>query len=143
MKPQKNLLSIPGKKLIYCANWTSGDVTVINSANNTIVQKVPVGKQPNDLLLSPDKKKIYVSNRGSSSISIIDIEDNNSVTEINLPGIPSYMSLSPDRKEILISTSNKSKAVNNIISMDINTNEITDEISTTKPATAFIMINTE
>jgi len=135
----KKLLNIPGKKILCSANWGSGDVTFINTANNSIGKKVKVGNQPNDMVLSPDNKKLFVSNRESKSISIINTDTITSSTEINLTDSPYYLGLSPDKKYLLVSMEKN----NDILMLDLNTHEIKETISLERPVPSFIMINTQ
>src|SRR5215475_14583414 len=50
---------------IYVTNEVSGDLTVIDSATNTVTSTVPLGKRPRGIHASPDRKTIYVALSGS------------------------------------------------------------------------------
>ena len=44
------------------ANQGSNDVTVINTATNTVVATIPVGSQPIGPAVTPDGTRVYVTN---------------------------------------------------------------------------------
>ena len=48
-----------------------GDVSVINSATNTVVATVPVGKQPYAVSVTQDGTSVDVAN-GDGTVSVID-----------------------------------------------------------------------
>lgn len=58
----------------YVANLGSDDVTVIDTASNTVVATIAVGSDPDGVAVSPDGKRVYVSNFGSHNVSVIDTE---------------------------------------------------------------------
>src|SRR5215475_5797569 len=54
-----------GAYRIYVTNETSGDLTVIDSANFDVVGTYPLGKRPRGIHASPDGKTIYVALSGT------------------------------------------------------------------------------
>lgn len=46
---------------IYVTNETSGDLSVIDAATNTVVGTIPLGKRPRGIAISPDGGTIYVA----------------------------------------------------------------------------------
>jgi YVTN family beta-propeller protein len=51
--------------LLYVSNEVSGDVTVINGADNQVLGSIPVGKRPRGIHASPDGKTVYVALSGT------------------------------------------------------------------------------
>src|SRR5262249_12293940 len=51
---------------IYVTNERSGDLSVIDSATESVVATVPLGKRPRGIHASPDGKTIYVALSGSA-----------------------------------------------------------------------------
>ena len=43
---------------VFVTNEKSGDVTVINGADNKVITTIPVGKRPRGLRISPDSKTL-------------------------------------------------------------------------------------
>jgi YVTN family beta-propeller protein len=62
----------PGR--LYVANSGSDDVTVIDTANNQVVDTVQVGRSPNGVAVSrkKDNLEVYVTNFDANTVSIID-----------------------------------------------------------------------
>ena len=50
---------------VYVTNEGSGDLSVIDTANNQVVATIPLGKRPRGVHISPDGKTAYVALSGS------------------------------------------------------------------------------
>src|SRR6266436_4721840 len=50
---------------VCISNEKSGDVTIINGADQKVVATIPVGKRPRGILASPDGKTLYVALSGT------------------------------------------------------------------------------
>lgn len=56
----------------YVPNYGSGDVSVIDTATNTVVQTIAVGAGPNTVAIDPDATRVYVVNAEDHTVSVID-----------------------------------------------------------------------
>ncbi|MFD4620355.1 YncE family protein, partial [Streptomyces sp. NPDC058475] len=56
----------------YVTNDSSGTVSVIDTATNTVTATIPVGTAPQGVALTPDGTRVYVTNSGSDTVSVID-----------------------------------------------------------------------
>jgi YVTN family beta-propeller protein len=54
----------------YITNDGSGNVTLIDTATNTVIDTVPVGKAPFAVAVSPNGGTVYVANIASSSAGV-------------------------------------------------------------------------
>jgi YVTN family beta-propeller protein len=61
---------------VYVTNVVSNNVSVIDTATNSVVATINVGASPRQLAVSGDGTRVYVANAGSNSISIIDTATN-------------------------------------------------------------------
>jgi YVTN family beta-propeller protein len=61
----------PDGKFVYVANGGSNNVSVIDTAINTVTATVAVGLGPQGVAVTPDGKFVYVANKGSSTVSVI------------------------------------------------------------------------
>ena len=59
-----------------------------DTATNTVVATVPVGKRPWNMAITPDGKKLYVANGRSNSVSLIDTDSNQVLHEIAVGELP-------------------------------------------------------
>jgi YVTN family beta-propeller protein len=90
----------------YITNNQSNNVSVIDTATNTVIVTIPVGKQPSGIALSPDGSRVYVMNTGENTISVIDTATNKVGTTIALGGRPrlgpELMAITPDGKNLYV-----------------------------------------
>jgi YVTN family beta-propeller protein len=57
---------------IFVLNSQDADISIIDPATHTVVQRVPTGKEPHHLYLTPDEKSVIVANAASNSLTFID-----------------------------------------------------------------------
>src|SRR4051794_35979420 len=55
----------PGRYWVCVSNERSGDVTILDGADRSVVATIPVGKRPRGIHASPDGKRLYVALSGS------------------------------------------------------------------------------
>jgi YVTN family beta-propeller protein len=78
----------------YVTNFFSNNVSVIDSANNTVAATVDVGDRPNQAAVTPDGKYVYVTNSNSNNVSVITTASMTAVDPpisvgVSLQGLPS------------------------------------------------------
>ena len=81
----------------YVTN-TSGSVSVIDTAANTVVATIPVGVFPSGVAITPDATRAYVANI-INSISVIDTATNAVVATIPSGQFPTGLAITPDGSE--------------------------------------------
>ena len=62
----------PENNKVYCANWGSGTVTVIDGATNKFLATVVAGSSPNALCHNPRNNMVYCANFDGHSVTVID-----------------------------------------------------------------------
>jgi YVTN family beta-propeller protein len=65
-----------------------GTWQVLDTATNTIVAEVPVGKRPWNMALTPDGRKLYVACGRSNAVAVVDTTSYAKVTEIPVGELP-------------------------------------------------------
>src|SRR5262245_22378699 len=50
---------------VYVTNEASGDLSVIDAANNEVISTLPLGKRPRGISITPDRKNLFVALSGS------------------------------------------------------------------------------
>src|SRR5579884_202744 len=68
------------------------------------IQRIPVGKSPQDAVITPDEKEIYVSNSVSMSISVIQTTSNTVSDTIPLQKRPIPLAMGPDCRRVYVAT---------------------------------------
>jgi YVTN family beta-propeller protein len=66
----------PDGTRVYVVNAESHNVSVINTATNTVVSTIAVGNSPAGIAMSPDGSLAYVTDSGDGTLSIIDTRTN-------------------------------------------------------------------
>ena len=61
---------------VYVANRDNDNVSVIDTATNTVIATIPVGSFPLGVAVTPDGRKVYVANSGSNNVFVIDTASN-------------------------------------------------------------------
>jgi YVTN family beta-propeller protein len=61
----------PDGRFVFATNFIQNTVAVINTATNTVVATVPVGRQPNEVAVSLDGTKAFVTNQNDTTVSVI------------------------------------------------------------------------
>ncbi len=126
--PYEIVLSADGNTA-YVSNWGSESVTVIDIAGDSIVDHIPVGKNPEGMILKGDN--LYVASSDEDVIDIIDTQINTVVEEILLTGgddyygyMPTHMSLYGDDLYVVCS------GFNSLAVIDTATNSVRGHIPT-------------
>jgi YVTN family beta-propeller protein len=78
----------PTNNKVYCANWDSDNVTVIDGATNAVITTIAVGSWPCALVYNPTNNKVYCANCGSDNVTVIDAATNAVITTIGVGDEP-------------------------------------------------------
>ncbi len=68
----------------YVTNFASNDVSVIDTATDTVVATIPVGSSPFGVAVNPAGTRVYVTD--STGVSVIDAATNTVVAVVAVPG---------------------------------------------------------
>jgi YVTN family beta-propeller protein len=63
----------PDGRFVFATNFSLGQVSVISTASNQLVQNVAVGASPNEVAVTPDSSRAFVTNQGDATVSVISI----------------------------------------------------------------------
>ncbi|MBK8969016.1 MAG: beta-propeller fold lactonase family protein [Lewinellaceae bacterium] len=85
----------PDGSWLYVANQSSDEVTVIETATNTIVATIPVGDSPHSVVVSPDGSRVYTTNENTGDVSVIDAATNTVIATIPVGIGPIGISITP------------------------------------------------
>ncbi len=104
----------------YITNSGSNNVSVIDTATNTVVASVTVGSIPGGVAVNPAGTRVYVANRGSGTVSVIDTATNTVNTTVNLGGTPSRVAVNPAGTRVYVTNGDN----NNVSVIDTTTNNV-------------------
>jgi len=80
----------------YVTNSSSNNVSIIDTATNTVVGSVTVGTSPFGVAITPDGSHAYVANVGSNTVSVIATATNTVVATVPVGTQPELVAIAPD-----------------------------------------------
>src|SRR5271166_4269034 len=90
----------------YITNNGTDNVSVINTATNTVITTIRVGKRPFAVAASPDGSKVFVTNDSSNlhpdTMSVIDTATNTVTATIPVGVTPVSLAVSPDGRKLYL-----------------------------------------
>ena len=88
----------------YISNSGSNNVSVIDTATNTVIATVPVGTTPYAVAVSPDGAQVYVANSGSNDVSVISTATNMVTATVKVGRAPRGVAVTPDSARAYVAT---------------------------------------
>ena len=79
-----------------------GSLSVINAENNTVVDTIPLQRQPVAIDIDAAGRLAYVANSGSNSVSVVDLKSRRETAQIGTGEEPAAVRLSPDGKTLAV-----------------------------------------
>jgi YVTN family beta-propeller protein/parallel beta-helix repeat protein len=123
--PEGVAVTPDGKKAYVTDRW-GVNVSVVDTATNTVTDTVKVGSDPYGVAISPDGKKVYVANSGSNNISIINTDANTVTATVPVGNQPEGIAITPDGKKVYVANSGNSSTPDDTVSViDTATNMVT------------------
>jgi len=100
--PAIGLAVSPDGARLYVANVNSNNVSVIDTASDTVVSSIDLGNSPDGVAFSPDGRYVYVTVLGDQVVSVIQASNNNVINSFNVH-FPASVAVKPDGKAIYVS----------------------------------------
>ena len=98
-----NIAVTPDGNHAYVANAGSSNVSVIDTAANTVEPTViSVGNGPVKVAVTPDGKHAYVTNFGSNNVSVIDMASKTVAATVAVGNTPRGVAVTPDGKLAIV-----------------------------------------
>jgi YVTN family beta-propeller protein len=108
----------------YVSNYYSNTVSVIDTENDTVIDKITVSEGPNGIAVDPEKKRVYVANERNNTVSVIDTKTNKVTGNISVGRHPTSVALNPANNTLYVANSG-----NNTVSViNTETNNVTNDI---------------
>ncbi len=99
------LLSAPAAQaapFAYITNDNSDNVSVIDTASNTVTATVGVGDGPFGVAVTPDGTRVYVANYGGGTVSVIRTSDNTVTATVGVGSGPVGVAVTPDGARVYV-----------------------------------------
>ncbi|MFM2076736.1 MAG: hypothetical protein RJA49_626 [Actinomycetota bacterium] len=96
-----------GSKLLV-SNWCGFDVSIIDTATDTPITRINVGRHPRGIAVTKDSRYAYVAIMGEAKILKIDLRSNAVVGQVGDAGAtPRHLLLSPDDRYLYVSNNHE------------------------------------
>jgi YVTN family beta-propeller protein len=79
----------------YITNNGSNNVTVIDTANNTVTATVAVGPNPTGVAVHPAGTRVYVANQSGNTLSVLDTASNTVIATVAVGAFPTGVAVNP------------------------------------------------
>jgi YVTN family beta-propeller protein len=109
----------------YVTNGNSNNVSVIDTATNTVVDTIAVVAAPIGAAMTPDGAHAYVTSTGSNIVSVIDTASNTVVDTIGVGSQPFDVAMTPDGALAYV----PNEGANTVSVIDTATNTVVDTIA--------------
>jgi len=86
----------PDGSRVLVTNWCSYDLSVIDVASGSEVDRVELGRYPRGIAVAPDSSTAYIALMGTFDILVLDLEDGSSERLAGIGRSPRHLVLSPD-----------------------------------------------
>ena len=84
----------------YVANMGGNNVSLVNTANNTLLFRLIVPAGPTGIAMSPDKSTVYVACKTAKAIAVINTATNTLASTIALSTAPSQVVFNPSGTQV-------------------------------------------
>ncbi|MGP6220345.1 YncE family protein, partial [Caldiplasma sukawensis] len=109
----------------YVTNSGSGNVSVINGSNNTVISTISVGTEPEGVVFDPSNGYIYVANSVSSSVSLINGAIDSVISTITVGFEPYGVTIDSSNSYIYVTNAGS----NSVSVINTSTNKVVSTIS--------------
>lgn len=100
--PSRITVNPAGTRVYVTKQRDNTDISVINTATNTLMAPIIVEPSTHDVALTPDGKKIYVTNFRGNITSIIDAATNKVTANISVGDSPCGIAVTQDGKKVYV-----------------------------------------
>lgn len=120
----KYIATTPNNKYVLISNWSSGDLSIVDIAQNKEVDRIALGRYPRGIVVDSRSEYAYVAIMGSNKIARIRMSDR-SVTWFNDIGYtPRHLCLDSRNQYLYVSLNNSGR----IAKIDVSTGKIIDKV---------------
>ena len=114
----KFLAVSPDGETLVVSNWCGFDVSIIDTATETELGRVDVGRHPRGIAIRSDSKYAYVTVMGEARVDVVDLDARTVVNTVpNVGTTPRHALLSADDQFLYISN----HTMNSVRKIDLNT----------------------
>lgn len=105
----KYVATSPDNKWVLVSNWSSGDLSIIDSDLNKEVKRIKLGTYPRGLVVDNSSKYAYATVMGSTKLVRIDLEDFSTSFIHDVGKGPRHLCISPDDRWLYLTLNSENK----------------------------------
>src|ERR1700730_1926357 len=109
-----------GTPFAYITNNGSNNVSVIDTASNTVTAIVAVGPNPTGVAVHPGGTRVYVANQSSNTVSVIDTSTNTISATVAVGTFPTGVAVNPAGTRVYVTN----QAGNTVSVLETATNTV-------------------
>jgi YVTN family beta-propeller protein len=123
--PKFNAVS-PDNRFVLATNWCSWDLSVIDTNQNSEIERVKLGVYPRGIVVTPDSKSAYVAVMGSADIAKVNLIDFSVEWLRNVGNAPRHLVIDPNGKYLYATLNGEG----NVAKVNLKTGKVVDRVST-------------
>jgi YVTN family beta-propeller protein len=116
----KYLAATPNNEKVLVTNWSSGDVSVIDTRLNKEVKRISLGRFPRGIVINKTSSIAYIAIMGSTKIAKLNLFDYTLDWISDVGSHPRHLCLSPDNNTLYVSLNGEGR----IAKVDLKTKKI-------------------
>ncbi len=116
----KYVYATPDNSKVLVTNWTSGDLSIVDTEKNIEIKRIKLGTYPRGIVVNSNSSIAYIAVMGSNSISKVNLKNYEVQQFTSIGKTPRHLCLSSDDKHLYISFNGEGT----IGKMNLTTNEI-------------------
>jgi YVTN family beta-propeller protein len=118
-----------GSPLVYCANYGTTTVSVVDTQKNTVLSPISVGTAPCSIIALPNNLAVYVTNKSDGTVSVIDTATNSRVKNIPVGIAPKGLVASPDSAKVYVVNSGEDTEPGTVSVIEVSSNSLDHTIT--------------
>jgi YVTN family beta-propeller protein len=112
-------------KILYVVTKENNSLYVVNLANKSIIQQLPLGKEAYACVLSADKRELYISLWGGDKVLVYDTKQKKMKDEIAVGDNPNELLLNKKGTLLFVANAND----NSVSVIDVNKRKVTEVLN--------------
>lgn len=94
--------TVSAQPYAYVSNLAGNNLSVVNTADYSVVGSIPVPKGPTGLAVTPDGSKVYVASQSANTVSVISTATKSVIASIGVGATPTRVAVSPNGAQVYV-----------------------------------------
>lgn len=116
----------PDNRFVLVANWCSYDLSIIDVADGTEIERIALGQYPRGIAVDSQSTTAYVAVYGTNDIAKVDLESFELDWIHDVGEEPRHLNISPDDQRLYVSLNDEGA----VVAIDLDTEEVVDRVET-------------